>query len=129
MSTDQLIRIGRQTLRVRVRPGTGNGPPLVLANGIGVPLEVLDPFVDALDPAIEVGRFDAPGVGGSPTPPVPYTYQAVAHLLGSARWTGSVTATSIFSAFRGAAGWPSSSPSSIRCAADGWCWWPRAPAR
>ena len=82
MSTDSRLRVGRQSLRVRVRPGTGNGPPLVLANGIGVPLEVLDPFVDALDPSIEVVRFDAPGVGGSPTPRVPYPYQAVAHLLG-----------------------------------------------
>ncbi|MDQ6848605.1 MAG: poly(3-hydroxyalkanoate) depolymerase [Actinomycetota bacterium] len=76
--------LGRRALQVRVRPGTGNRAPLVVANGIGVPLEVLDPFVDALDPAIEVLRFDAPGVGRSPTPRVPYPYQAVARLLGSA---------------------------------------------
>ena len=84
MSVDHQVVVGRRSLRVRVRPGTGTGPPLVLANGIGVPLEVLDPFVDALDPSIEVVSFDAPGVGGSPTPPVPLPYQAVAHLLGSA---------------------------------------------
>lgn len=81
---DRFLRLGGDTLRVRVRPGTGTGPPLVLANGIGAPLEVFDPFVEALDPAIEVVRFDVPGVGGSPTPPVPYPYQLHARLLGRA---------------------------------------------
>ena len=66
MSTDTSCASGGSRCGCGVRPGTGNGPPLVLANGIGVPLEVLDPFVDALDPSIEVVRFDAPGVGGSP---------------------------------------------------------------
>ncbi len=84
MSIDRLVTVGRRSLRMQVRPGTGHGPPLVLANGIGVPLQVLDPFVDALDPSIEVVRFDAPGVGGSPTPPVPYPYPALARLLESA---------------------------------------------
>ena len=81
---DDDLTVGRHRLRMRVRPGTGTGPPLVLANGIGVPLEVLDPFVDALDPAIEVVRFDAPGVGGTPTPPVPWPYQQIARVLGAA---------------------------------------------
>lgn len=79
---DRVVNVGRRSVRVRVRPGTGDGPPLVLANGIGVPLEVLDPFVAALDPAIEVVRFDVPGVGGSPTPAVPHPYQLVAQQLG-----------------------------------------------
>lgn len=81
---DRFLQLGARTMRVRVRPGTGDGPPLVLANGIGAPLEVLDPFVAALDPAIEVVRFDVPGVGGSPPPPVPYPYQMHARLLGKA---------------------------------------------
>jgi poly(3-hydroxyalkanoate) depolymerase len=81
---DRFLQVGARTLRVRVRPGTGDGPPLVLANGIGVPLEVLDPFVAALDPAIEVVRFDVPGVGGSPPPPLPYPFQLHARLLGAA---------------------------------------------
>ncbi len=80
---DRLLSIGRG-VRVRVRPGTGDGPPLVVANGIGVPLQALDPFVDALDPAIEVVRFDVPGVGESPTPRVPYRFRTLAKLLGSA---------------------------------------------
>jgi hypothetical protein len=43
-------------------------------NGMGVNLEVLQPFVDALDPAIEVIRFDVPGTGGSPAPRFPYRF-------------------------------------------------------
>jgi poly(3-hydroxyalkanoate) depolymerase len=41
-------------------------------NGIGASLEVLQPFVDALDDRRSVIRFDVPGVGGSPRPVVPY---------------------------------------------------------
>ena len=48
--------------------------PLLLINGIGASLELLEPFVDALDPAIEVIRFDVPGVGGSPLPSRPYRF-------------------------------------------------------
>ena len=44
-------------------------------------LEALRPFVDALDPAIEVIRFDAPGVGGSQLPNLPYRFTTLALLL------------------------------------------------
>jgi poly(3-hydroxyalkanoate) depolymerase len=47
-------------------------PPLLLMNGIGASLEVLQPFVDALDRRRTVVRFDVPGVGGSPRPVIPY---------------------------------------------------------
>jgi poly(3-hydroxyalkanoate) depolymerase len=50
-------------------------------NGIGVNLEVLQPFVDALDPAIEVIRFDVPGTGGSPAPHIPYRFSVLARLV------------------------------------------------
>ncbi len=64
--------LGR-TLRTSVRPGTDEErPPLLLMNGIGASLEVLQPFVDALDRRRTVVRFDVPGVGGSPPPVVPY---------------------------------------------------------
>ncbi|MGZ4645484.1 MAG: poly(3-hydroxyalkanoate) depolymerase [Blastococcus sp.] len=67
-----LTAAGR-TLRVAVRPGTDRStPPLLLMNGIGASLEVLQPFVDALDLRRTVIRFDVPGVGGSPRPVVPY---------------------------------------------------------
>ena len=68
-------------LRVAIRPGTGAGPPLLLASGIGASLEGFQPFVDALDPAIEVIRFDVPGVGGSPLPARPYRFTTLAWLL------------------------------------------------
>jgi poly(3-hydroxyalkanoate) depolymerase len=66
------VHAGGRTLRVAVRPGTGQAPPLLLMNGIGASLEVLQPFVDALDRRRAVIRFDVPGVGGSPRPVVPY---------------------------------------------------------
>jgi len=66
---------------VAVRPGDGTRTPLVLANGIGASLELLQPFVDALDPSIEVLRFDVPGVGGSPLPRAPYRLPGLARLV------------------------------------------------
>jgi pimeloyl-ACP methyl ester carboxylesterase len=66
---------------VAVRPGDGTRTPLVLANGIGASLELLQPFVDALDPSIEVVRFDAPGVGASPLPRTPYRLPGLARLV------------------------------------------------
>ncbi|HYO38499.1 MAG TPA: alpha/beta fold hydrolase [Nocardioidaceae bacterium] len=67
-------------VRVSVRPATGllaDEPPLLLCNGIGASLEVLQPLVDALDPERGVIRFDVPGVGGSPAPRFPYTLAAL----------------------------------------------------
>jgi poly(3-hydroxyalkanoate) depolymerase len=62
-----------RTLRIAVRPGTDAAvPTLLLMNGIGASLEVLQPFVDELDKRRTVVRFDVPGVGGSPLPVVPY---------------------------------------------------------
>ncbi len=64
------------TARVSVRPAVGahlGKPPLLLCNGIGISLELLDPFVRELDPERGVVRFDVPGVGGSALPPFPYT--------------------------------------------------------
>src|SRR6266487_332780 len=75
------VVVGGQHLRVAVRPGDGARTPLVLANGIGASLELLQPFVDALDPSIEVLRFDVPGVGGSPLPRTPYRLPGLARLV------------------------------------------------
>ena len=73
--------IDGQHLRVAVRPGTGPRPPLLMVNGIGASLELLQPFVDELDPAIPVIRFDAPGVGGSPLPGRPYRFTGLCRLM------------------------------------------------
>ena len=78
---EQIVQAGGTPLRVAIRPGTGTGPPLLLCNGIGMRLEAWRPFVDALDPAIEVISFDAPGVGGSQLPSLPYRFTTLALLL------------------------------------------------
>src|ERR1035441_8033744 len=75
---DEIMQVGGTPLRVAIRPGTGTGPPLLLCNGIGMRLEAFQPFVDALDPAIEVIRFDAPGTGGSQLPNRPYRFTPLA---------------------------------------------------
>jgi poly(3-hydroxyalkanoate) depolymerase len=68
------VTAGGRPLRVSVRRGTDpEVPALLLMNGIGASLEVLQPFVDAVEPRRSVIRFDVPGVGGSPRPVVPYT--------------------------------------------------------
>jgi poly(3-hydroxyalkanoate) depolymerase len=77
----RLLRTGGRSMRVSVREGTPGWPPLLLCNGIGVSLELLQPFVDALDPRRTVIRFDMPGVGGSPAPVVPYHLATSGSLL------------------------------------------------
>lgn len=52
-------------------------------SGLGSRLEVLQPLVDQLPPELEVIRFDVPGVGGSPAPVLPYSYAALASLVGA----------------------------------------------
>ena len=82
------VALGRQMLRVDVRPARRvlwrsrqREYPLVLINGIGASLELLQPLVDELDPALEVIRFDAPGVGGSPLPAAPYRFTGLCGLV------------------------------------------------
>lgn len=77
----RLVHVRGHDIRTRVRSGT-RPVPLVLCNGIGASFEVLQPLVDALDPQIEVIRFDVPGVGGSPNPFLPYRFAGLAHILG-----------------------------------------------
>jgi poly(3-hydroxyalkanoate) depolymerase len=79
-SAQRLIPALGQQIRVSVR--AGSGVPLVLCNGIGVGLEVLDPLVDQLDPDTTVVRFDVPGVGDSPNSPLPYSFPYLAAVLG-----------------------------------------------
>jgi poly(3-hydroxyalkanoate) depolymerase len=74
------ITAGGQRIRVNVRQGTG--VPLVLCNGIGASLEVLDPLVEQFDPDLTVVRFDVPGTGGSPTSIAPYGFPYLAWVLG-----------------------------------------------
>ncbi len=81
--TLQIINVDGQDLRVAVRYGQAGATPLLLINGIGASLELLQPFVDALDPATsgDVIRFDVPGVGGSPMPSRPYRFSGICRLI------------------------------------------------
>ncbi|HLK00732.1 MAG TPA: alpha/beta fold hydrolase [Streptosporangiaceae bacterium] len=71
------VTVAGRTLKVAVRRGKPgrrrDRVPLLLFNGIGASLELLRPFVDELDPALDVIRFDPPGVGGS-APSGPYRF-------------------------------------------------------
>jgi poly(3-hydroxyalkanoate) depolymerase len=81
MPQTRIITAGGQRLRVAIRKGDGTCTPLLLMNGIGVNLEVLQPFVDALHPSIEIISFDVPGTGGSPAPRIPYRFSVLARLV------------------------------------------------
>jgi poly(3-hydroxyalkanoate) depolymerase len=73
----QMVTVRGRRLRVATRPGSlAEGVPLLLCNGIGASLELLQPLVDALHPGRKIIRFDLPGIGGSPAPALPY------HLIG-----------------------------------------------
>lgn len=70
------------TLRIATTEGEPGQTPLVMFNGIGANLELLEPFVDALDPRIPTLRFDVPGIGGSPTRLFPYRFAGLARTIG-----------------------------------------------
>jgi poly(3-hydroxyalkanoate) depolymerase len=78
MGEQRYVTAGGQRIRVDIRHGTGL--PLVLCNGIGASLEVLDPLVEKLDATVV--RFDVPGTGGSPTSIAPYGFPYLAWVLG-----------------------------------------------
>ncbi len=80
------IALRGRRLRVSVRRASGGQAartPLLLMNGIGASLELLQPFVDELPAGLEVVRFDVPGIGGSPLPVVPYHMATFAPLVGA----------------------------------------------
>ena len=79
--TTRHVTIGNQQLRVDVRAGNGTGTPLLMCSGIGASFELLQSLVDALDPGIDIIRFDAPGVGGSPVGPLPLGFPQLARML------------------------------------------------
>ncbi len=83
----RMLRVRGLPVRVSQRRPRGDfaaEPPLLLCNGIGASLETLQPIVDALDPGRGVVRFDVPGVGASPAPPLPYP------IAGLASWVGAM---------------------------------------
>jgi poly(3-hydroxyalkanoate) depolymerase len=77
----RFVTVAGQRLHIVIRPGSGARTPLLLMSGIGANLEVLQPFVNELNPNIEVIRFDVPGVGGSPSSLIPYRFPVLAWLV------------------------------------------------
>ena len=74
-------RLYHQDLRVDVRPGKPGAVPLLLLGGIGVSFESFDLLVEALGPDMTIIRVDVPGVGGSPTSPLPLGFPPLAWML------------------------------------------------
>ena len=79
--TTRQVTVCHRQLRVDVRTGDGTGTPLLMCGGIGTSFEVLQSLVDALDPGIDIIRFDAPGVGGSPVGVLPAGFSQLARML------------------------------------------------
>ncbi|MBW0101131.1 alpha/beta fold hydrolase [Pseudonocardia sp. KRD291] len=77
------VSVRGRRLSVTHRPGGPGRVPLLLCSGIGSGSRLFDPLVAELDPDRPVIRFDAPGVGGSPAPRVPYRYSTLAATVAS----------------------------------------------
>ncbi len=77
----RMVTADGRRIRIATRPGAPGQRPLVMFNGIGANLELLEPFVDAIDPRIPVLRFDVPGTGGSPTSWFPYRFKGLARAV------------------------------------------------
>lgn len=75
----RMIDVDGQMLRVGIREGAANRPPLLMFNGIGANLELAEPFMLALDDTGTI-IFDVPGVGGSPLPSLPYRPSTLARM-------------------------------------------------
>src|SRR6185295_18649304 len=88
----RLLRFGRRRVSERL------GPPLLIFNGIGANVEILEPFVKALE-GIEIVTFDVPGAGESPAPTFPYRYRHIArladHLMHHLGYSGEVDALGV----------------------------------
>lgn len=67
-------------LRVAFRSGDPARRALLMFNGIGASLELLEPLVEALDAGIPVVRLDPPGIGGSAAPRWPYRFPGLARM-------------------------------------------------
>jgi poly(3-hydroxyalkanoate) depolymerase len=67
----QQVRIHGLLIRVGVHRRKGNAIPLLLFNGIGASMELLQPFVEELKKTTVIW-YDTPGAGESQPPPFPW---------------------------------------------------------
>ena len=79
MSQGSTAFVRVRSLRLRIRR-YGDGPTLLLINGIGAPLEMWEPLVGEL-PGREVITFDMPGCGLSPALPRPARMRELAGIV------------------------------------------------
>ena len=83
----QTIELDGQLLRVAVRRGSDASPPLLLFNGIGANIELVEPFVAALDD-VTVIVFDVPWRWrASPVPLIPHRFQDARCPVQTSSWT------------------------------------------
>jgi len=75
-TTEDSVLLGKQRVRVSVR---GDGPPLLLLNGLGAPLELWEPLLTHLT-GVRTIAFDTPGSGKSQTPRLPLSIRGHANL-------------------------------------------------
>ncbi|MCB1908141.1 MAG: poly(3-hydroxyalkanoate) depolymerase [Rhodocyclaceae bacterium] len=75
----RMVGVCGRRVRVGSRGGGDGGTPLLIFNGIGAPLELLEPLTAALG-RIDTVVFDVPGVGGSPPPLLPYRFWQLANM-------------------------------------------------
>lgn len=73
-------KVGWQTYRTALWRAVSRTAerPLLFFNGIGANLELIQPLVDAM-PERDVITFDMPGIGGSPSPVIPYRPFMISH--------------------------------------------------
>src|SRR5262245_38514898 len=88
------VEVDGRVLRVARRRGDARrAPPLLIFNAIGANLEMLEPFVAALQ-GMEIVVFDVPGAGASPAPTLPYRYRHIAlladHLMSELGYDGEI---------------------------------------
>ncbi len=76
-ATTQFVSAAGLTLRASV---SGQGPPLLMINGIGANIEVWQPLAGLLT-SRRLIRFDAPGTGLSPVPDQSYRMRALADVV------------------------------------------------
>jgi poly(3-hydroxyoctanoate) depolymerase len=80
MADRRFVEVEGLRLRVSIR---GSGPSLLLLNGIGASLELLDPFRKAIR-GHETIAVDLPGVGQSDTARLPMRFRSYARLVAGA---------------------------------------------
>ena len=116
LAVEQLIGVLGQQVGAIVCVGTG--VPLVLCNGIGASLEMLDPLVEYLNPDTTVVRFDVPGAAASPDCPLPWGFPYPAVLGRLLKMPSFDEPVDVLGLSWGGA-WPSSSPANTPVAAGG----------